>query len=79
MYRLGNVIYAVYDAPITLSMVKVYNYSKTPARGAREIEIYIDDLKVRALTNLLPLHHIYILIELSIYIYICIGVHGNPS
>ncbi|KAF0695250.1 Aste57867_13918 [Aphanomyces stellatus] len=43
---LGNVVYAVYDSLISLSLIKVYNYSKTPDRGAREIEIYVDDLKV---------------------------------
>ncbi|CAK4149038.1 unnamed protein product [Aphanomyces euteiches] len=42
----GNIVVAAYDMPITLSMIKVYNYSKTPDRGAREIEIYLDDLKV---------------------------------
>ncbi|OQR96676.1 hypothetical protein ACHHYP_13821 [Achlya hypogyna] len=42
----GNTIYVVYEAPVTIAMIKVYNYSKTPDRGAREIEIYLDDLKV---------------------------------
>ncbi|OQR99159.1 hypothetical protein THRCLA_06594 [Thraustotheca clavata] len=45
-YAQGNVIYAVYDNPIAISMLKVYNYSKTPERGAREIAIYLDDLQI---------------------------------
>ncbi|RLO11863.1 hypothetical protein DYB28_011135, partial [Aphanomyces astaci] len=42
----GNVVFAMFDTPVTVSMIKIYNYSKTPDRGAREIEIYVDDLKV---------------------------------
>lgn len=41
-----NVIYVVYDEPITISMVKIWNYSKTFERGVKIVSMYMDDLLI---------------------------------
>ena len=38
-----NTLILSFDKPIMLSCINFWNYSKTPSRGAREIEIYLDD------------------------------------
>jgi len=41
-----NSVEFVFDAPTHISCVHFWNYSRTPSRGARDIEIYVDDLLV---------------------------------
>ncbi|CAM9870042.1 unnamed protein product [Discosporangium mesarthrocarpum] len=41
-----NTVYMVFDEPVAISRITLYNYSKTPSRGVSEIEIYIDDAVV---------------------------------
>jgi len=36
-------IIVTFDVPVIISYVKIWNYSKTPARGARGIMIFLDD------------------------------------
>lgn len=39
-------MYIVYNEPICISMINFWNYSKTPDRGVRDIEIWLDDLQI---------------------------------
>jgi hypothetical protein len=37
-----NVLFVMFDRPVTVSVVRFFNYSKTPMRGVREIGIDVD-------------------------------------
>jgi len=41
-----NTLYLIFDHPITLSLIKIWNYQKTPGRGVRELQVCIDDVLV---------------------------------
>eukprot|EP01017_Pseudomicrothorax_dubius_P015402 TRINITY_DN17768_c0_g1_i1.p1 TRINITY_DN17768_c0_g1~~TRINITY_DN17768_c0_g1_i1.p1 ORF type:complete len:127 (+),score=19.82 TRINITY_DN17768_c0_g1_i1:91-471(+) len=40
---MGNIVHLLLDQPIGISGINFWNYSKTPKRGLREIEIYLDE------------------------------------
>ena len=41
-----NTLSILADRPLTLSCVKLFNYSKNKARGVKELEVYVDDVLV---------------------------------
>lgn len=38
-----NTIYISFNAPILISNINIWNYTKTPERGVKEIEIFLDE------------------------------------
>lgn len=41
-----NSVEIVFDEPTRISCARLWNYSRTPSRGVRDIEIYVDDLLI---------------------------------
>ncbi|ETO61382.1 hypothetical protein F444_20602 [Phytophthora nicotianae P1976] len=40
----GNILYIGFDTPVVVSLIKFWNYSKTPERGVKDMDIYLDDV-----------------------------------
>eukprot|EP00002_Diphylleia_rotans_P001000 TRINITY_DN10545_c0_g1_i1.p1 TRINITY_DN10545_c0_g1~~TRINITY_DN10545_c0_g1_i1.p1 ORF type:complete len:1785 (+),score=340.31 TRINITY_DN10545_c0_g1_i1:93-5447(+) len=39
-------LYIFFNEPVSLSMIRIWNYSKTPARGANDVDISLDDMLI---------------------------------
>lgn len=48
---LVNQIFLVFEEPIIISAINIWNYTKTPTRGVREMQIFIDDLLIFQVTS----------------------------
>ena len=42
----GNELALLFDAPVCVSLIRFFNYSKTPARGAAAVEVWLDGVAV---------------------------------
>ncbi len=50
-----NTLYVLMDEPISIGCVKIWNYSRTPSRGAKEIEVSPHDIPIDAV-DAIPLN-----------------------
>ena len=41
-----NYLYVIFEEPVAVSMIKIWNYSKTPERGTEELEVFVDDVLI---------------------------------
>jgi hypothetical protein len=61
----NNSIFVLFDEPVTISFVKFWNYSKTPTRGVKDLEVFII---INIFINIIIINIIFIIIYLFYYL-----------
>jgi hypothetical protein len=42
----SNILYVIFEQPTAISLVKIWNYGKTPSRGVKDLSVFADDLLI---------------------------------
>jgi len=60
-------VYVIFDQPTTVSMIKIWNYSKSPQRGAKDFAVSIETVQVLVVTlSVLLQIHIMLFVTTSL-------------